>query len=121
MSEKDKDCFNILIFHGSSSKESIESVQKFRQSLSHLLNNFCICFLKTNSPSLEESLEKAYNNGYKQIKCFPLFVLPGNHLIKDIPDIINDFVDKHEDCSIDLLPCLIDNNLFNEFVINSLN
>lgn len=110
----------ILIFHGSSKIENKDSLIELENSLSKYLDNFSICYLKSSSPSFEEILEKTYKNGNKRIKCLPLFLLSGSHVLNDIPNIIFKFKQKHTDTEINLLPCLVKSKFFPRFVYDTL-
>ena len=113
--------FYLFVFHGSKNTESDITIKIFEQNLKKKLNNcFSICYLKEKSPTLCEALEQSICKGFKQIKCFPLFVLPGSHINKDIPSIIQDFKSKHTDCSIEQMPCIAQNKYFIKCIIDSL-
>ena len=111
----------IFILHGSSSVESkriSESLE--RQFLQKLNLSFQISYLKENSPLFSEALNIAYSKGARNIICLPLFLLPGSHIIKDIPFIIDTFSKEHSDCNIELLPCLAENEFFVDFILKIL-
>ncbi len=115
------DFYCIFVFHGSKNIESENTIESFAQNLKDKLNScFSICFLKEKSPTLSETLEHAFTKGFKRIKCFPLFVLPGSHVNKDIPAIIQDFKIRHKDCSVEQMPCLTENKSFVNFVIEAI-
>ena len=111
----------IFILHGSSSVESKKICDILEQQLSKKLKiPFCISYLKESSPSFSEALDLAYLNGARSIICLPLFLLPGSHILKDIPAIIGDFTKGHSDCNIELLPCLAENEYFIDFILKIL-
>ena len=114
-------CFCIFVFHGSKSAEAQDTIKKFSEKLKTKTNqNFLICYLKENSPSLSEALNYAFNKGYKKINCFPFFVLPGSHIISDIPLIIKNFNEKHPECSINQMPCLAEHDSFVSFIADAI-
>ena len=115
------DSFCILILHGTKHTESQIAKNIFFERIKNLLkNNFSICYLKENSPSLLEALENAKTAGFNRIICLPLFVLPGAHTTKDIPAIIKTFTDKYPECHVKQLPCLTENGSFPEFIAKTL-
>ena len=115
------DFYCVFVFHGSKNVESENTIKAFSENLAKKLDkSFSICYLKEKSPTLYEALEQAFTKGFKQIKCFPLFVLPGSHITKDIPAILQEFKSRHTDCSIEKMPCLTENESFVNFVVEAL-
>ena len=115
------DNYCIFILHGSRSPEARLATNQFKkQLLENLESPFTVCYLKGDSPSLSEALENAVLNGASNIVCFPLFVMPGQHICEDIPTIIDDFKKKHYNCKIKLLPSLVENQYFVEFLVRNL-
>ena len=111
----------VFVFHGSKNVESENTIKNFSDNLKNRIEcSFSICYLKEKSPTLSEALEEAYNNGFKQINCFPLFVLPGSHITKDIPAAIQEFKSRHTDCVIKQMPCLTENKSFVNFIISAI-
>ncbi len=111
----------IFVFHGSKNIESDNTIKAFSRNLKDKLDSsFSICFLKEKSPTLQEALEQAFIKGFNRIKCFPLFVLPGSHVNKDIPAIIQEFKTRHRDCSVEQMPCLTENKSFVNFVTEAI-
>ena len=111
----------VFVFHGSKNIESENTIKSFSEKLKQKLGfGFSICFLKEKSPTLNEALEQAFINGYKEVKCFPLFVLPGSHITKDIPVIIQEFKTRHRECNVEQMPCLTENNSFVNFIAEAI-
>ena len=111
----------IFILHGSRSHEVLSATNRLNeQLLKKLKTSFSICYLTHNTPSLSEALEKAFSNGASEIICFPLFVLPGQHIREDIPNIIDDFKRNHTDLEIKLLPSLVETQYFTDFLVKSI-
>ncbi len=111
----------IFVLHGSASAEAKKICDILEKQFSQKLEiPFYISYLKESSPSFSEALDLAYSNGARSIICLPLFLLPGSHIIKDIPSIIDNFTKVHSDCNIKLLPCLAENEQFINFIIKIL-
>lgn len=111
----------IFIFHGSASKPAKEAALKLASNLKCELHcSFSICYLKEGAPSLSSALNSAYSDGFREIKCMPLLLLPGSHTLKEVPEIISEFKNQHPDCEITQLPCLAESSHFVEFVIKTL-
>lgn len=115
------DFYCVFVFHGSKGIESESTIEAFSENLKSKLDfNFSICYLKEKSPTLYEALDQAFIKGFKRIKCFPLFVLPGSHITKDIPSIIHLFKSRHIGCEVEQMPCLAENKSFVNFIIEAL-
>ena len=111
----------IFILHGSRGFEVKSATNSLNeQLLKKLKSPFSICYLKGNTPSLSEALESAVSNEATEIICFPLFILPGQHLREDIPRIIDDFKEQHNNIKIKLLPSLVENTYFADFIVKNL-
>lgn len=109
----------VFIFHGSKSFEVQSATDRLQEQLrKKLKTSFSFCYLTNNTPNLYEALEEAVSNGFQDIICFPLFVLPGQHICKDIPSLIDDFKKKHKKSVITLLPSLVENINFADFLAN---
>lgn len=109
----------VFIFHGSKSIEAQSATDNLTEQLhKKLKTSFSICYLTNNNPNLYEALESAVLKGATEILCFPLFVLPGQHICKDIPSIIDDFKKTHKKSVISLLPSLVENIYFADFLVN---
>ena len=116
----DKHC--VFVLHGSRSFEVRSATDRLKEQLLKKLNiSFSICYLTYNTPNLFEALEEAFANGFHDIICFPLFILPGQHIREDIPDIIDDFKKKHQQCKITILPSIVENNIFVDFIAKTIN
>ncbi len=111
----------VFILHGSRNFEVQSAVDSLNKQIQQKLAIPSIfCYLTNNNPNLSEALETALSNGASEIICFPLFILPGQHIREDIPKIIDDFKIKHKNCKISLLPSLVENTYFADFLVNAL-
>ena len=111
----------IFILHGSRSHEVLSATNRLKeQLLNKLKTSFSICYLAYNTPSLSEALENAYLNGASEIICIPLFILPGQHICKDIPNIIESFQKEHTNLEIKLFPSLVESQYFADFLVKSI-
>ena len=82
----------VFVLHGSRSFEVQSAVDSLNKQIQQKLAIPSIfCYLTNNNPNLLEALETAVSNGASEIICFPLFILPGQHIREDIPKIIDDF------------------------------
>ncbi|MHB1418431.1 MAG: sirohydrochlorin chelatase [Bacillota bacterium] len=49
---------------------------------------FRVAFLQFGQPSLEEAIQSMVEDGAEQIMVVPVFLVPGNHIISDIPALL---------------------------------
>ena len=54
------------------------------------------------SPTLDDAFTKCVKNGAKEITVHPYFLVPGRHSKTDIPNMVNNLIDKFPgiDCKI---------------------
>ncbi len=111
----------VFIFHGSANAEAVKITERLKEQFAEKLKlPFSICYLKGNLPSFSDALEQAYLKGARKIDCLPLFLMPGSHISKDIPAIIETFVKAHPDCIVKQMKCLTESMYFVDFIIKIL-
>ncbi|MHB1126516.1 MAG: sirohydrochlorin chelatase [Bacillota bacterium] len=49
---------------------------------------FRVAFLQFGKPSLEEAVQSMVENGIERIMVVPVFLVPGNHIRTDIPEML---------------------------------
>ncbi len=84
----------ITLGHGSrvnaANHEVEELVEKWKQQKQNKEKlSFYTAFLQFGSPSLEETIRKAAQEGFQEIIIAPLFLTSGAHINKDIPEIVS--------------------------------
>ena len=98
----------IIIAHGSRRKEAnaefIALVEKIKTTSGSKYDFVEPCFLEISSPSLSESVKYVIENGATHISVFPYFLNSGNHVLRDIPEIVARLTQHYPDCTITLLP-----------------
>ena len=114
-----KETFSLILFHGSgkilASKSASSFCNKIRKNQD---KSIAYCFLQGTNPSLPEALAKIKSKGYKYIKIYPLFLLPGYHLDTNIPDIVQEFLTNNPEIKISIGKCLVDEPLFQDAIIS---
>lgn len=103
----------LIIAHGSKVKETDEIMKKYhselisRASLSKKNNEDSIlveyCYLQLMEPSIEDIVEKLYNQNVRLIKAFPFFLFNGNHIKEDIPEVLENLANKYEGLEFEFL------------------
>ena len=107
----------LLVFHSLTSygKECIDSFNKKLQDINK--KKFKICFLNGN-PSLRQTLLKCKEEKATKLNIIPMLLLPGVHLNKDIPEIINEFSSENAKIEVSIQNCLSIDDNFIEYISN---
>ena len=117
-----KKTFSLLVFHGSARQGAIDAAAGFAQKLriEAGCENFAVCYLRGVAPELHDAIAETINSGYQNIRLIPLFLLPGSHITIDIPEIVKKFSVTHPEVKFAIADCLVNDQLFLEFVANSI-
>lgn len=108
-----KETFSLLVFHGSARSEANMAATEFAKKLQDLnCQNFSVCFLKGVSPDLNQALTEAAVAGIIRIRITPLFLLPGSHISRDIPEIVDEAKKKFPQLEISIDKCLVESPEF---------
>ncbi len=99
----------ILVGHGSKApdfdKTMRQVVAKLKQQKKYA--SVRCAYLEINSPSIPEAIEAAIQNGAKEVRVLPYFLLTGKHVIKDIPEIVHTAKLRHsQEAKVVLCPYL---------------
>jgi len=82
----------IIVAHGSRKPSSNEEVKAIGEKLKGLKEKeftfVSTSFLEFATPSLEESILKNIDKGMSEIVILPYFLSSGNHVTRDIPEIV---------------------------------
>lgn len=62
------------------------------------------CFLEIASPSLAVAIEHMVAHGVTDISVFPYFLNSGNHVLRDIPAMVDQLTHQYPQANIALLP-----------------
>lgn len=108
-----------LVAHGSSREEANLFMKELAQKLTSPFP-FNLGFLEVASPHMREALEEHIRKGATQIRVIPLFLVPGNHVDRDIPAIIKEVSQKYPEILIDLEDFIGKRDEFFSFLIESL-
>lgn len=63
-----------------------------------------VAFLEFVSPSIDEAINSCLTRGVKEIVVLPYFLSAGNHVVKDIPNEINEAMKIWPDRRVTILP-----------------
>ncbi|HQR74134.1 MAG TPA: CbiX/SirB N-terminal domain-containing protein [Sulfurovum sp.] len=96
----------IIIAHGSRNEKSNTEVRELVQQVKALLgSDFSLvtsAFLEFAYPSLEASILACIQAGKKEIVILPYFLASGNHVTRDIPEIIEKMQKEHTEVTLEL-------------------
>jgi sirohydrochlorin cobaltochelatase len=94
----------ILFGHGSRTAEYVRPFERIRDAMA--ANEAAavveLGFLELTRPSLEESIECLANRGVTQISVVPIFIGPGRHVLKDLPQLAANAMDRFPGLEISL-------------------
>ncbi|HEY3373906.1 MAG TPA: precorrin-8X methylmutase [Candidatus Aquicultor sp.] len=94
----------IVLGHGSKVPETVETLKDITNSLKRRLRLDQVRYaaLQFNTPTLPDAIESLISGGINDIVILPFFLIEGNHMRQDIPEIISDEKRKHPSVSITL-------------------
>jgi len=82
----------IIVAHGSRKASSNEEVLALGDKVGSLqgkhYGHVMTAFLEFATPSLEESMLSCVDKGLNEIVILPYFLASGNHVTRDIPDVV---------------------------------
>ena len=98
----------VMIAHGSRREEAnaefIALVEQVKTAAGSKCDFVEHCFLEIALPSLTEAVKHVIAEGAETIFIFPYFLNSGNHILRDIPEIVDRLTQQYPDCTITLLP-----------------
>ncbi|MBF0276372.1 MAG: CbiX/SirB N-terminal domain-containing protein [SAR324 cluster bacterium] len=100
----------LIVAHGSRRKEAnnefVALVKKIRKKSKEEYDFVEHAFLELCEPSLFSAAGRMVSQGADQIYVFPFFLNSGNHVARDIPEIVYQLMQNYPECDIRLLPSL---------------
>jgi sirohydrochlorin cobaltochelatase len=94
----------ILFGHGSRTAEYIRPFERIRDAMAAQRPDAVVelGFLELTRPSLDESIECLAGRGITEISVVPIFIGPGRHVLKDLPQLAANAMDRHPGLEISL-------------------
>ncbi|CAA6823327.1 MAG: Cobalamin (Vitamin B12) biosynthesis protein CbiX [uncultured Sulfurovum sp.] len=96
----------IIVAHGSRKASSNEEVKALGEKVKSLQDKryrvVLTAFLEFATPTLEESILSCIEKGSSEIVILPYFLASGNHVTRDIPEIVEKIQVSHPQVSITL-------------------
>ena len=100
----------IILAHGSRREESNLEIKELATKVKYLAgSNYDLieyAYLEVIAPSLPESIDNCIGKGATNITVFPYFLNSGNHVKRDIPEMVNNAEEKYPDCSFRTSACI---------------
>jgi sirohydrochlorin ferrochelatase len=96
----------IIVAHGSRKTSSNEEVKALGEKVKSLQDKryafVMTSFLEFATPSLEESMLSSIDKGASEIVILPYFLASGNHVTRDIPEVVQKIQASHPQVKITL-------------------
>lgn len=94
----------ILFGHGSRTAEYVQPFERIRAAMAARQPEALVelGFLELTRPSLEEAIECLVKRGVSHISVVPIFIGPGRHVLKDLPQLAANAMDRFPGLEIDL-------------------
>jgi sirohydrochlorin cobaltochelatase len=94
----------ILFGHGSRTAEYVRPFERIRSAMlaKQPMAMVELGFLELTRPSLDESFECLVARGARHVTVVPIFIGPGKHVLKDLPQLAANAMDRHPDLEVTL-------------------
>lgn len=98
----------ILFGHGSRSAEYIEPFKRVRAVVAAGRPDLPVelGFLELTQPPLEAAIEALVAKGVTHIKVVPIFFAPGKHVLKDLPQLLGNAMDRFPTIEFEVAACV---------------
>jgi sirohydrochlorin cobaltochelatase len=98
----------ILFGHGARNPEYIEPFRRIRAVVAARQPEIPveIGFLELTQPPLEASIEELVRQGVIHIRIVPIFFAPGRHVLKDLPQLIGNAMDRFPGVEFEVAECV---------------
>lgn len=94
----------ILLAHGSRHPATADEVAALATSVAATMNcDVRHAFLEIGRPTLVDAIAQAIEGGAKLVNVLPLFVNTGNHVVRDLPELITEARGRYPNVKIELL------------------
>lgn len=105
----------LIVAHGSKVKETNLTMDLYMEALRDYAGDMILekAYLQLMEPSVETAIESLYEKGIKELVVFPFFLFKGNHILEDIPAVLEAQKMRYHDLSIQFL----DNIGFDENIV----
>lgn len=98
----------ILFGHGARNPEYIQPFKRIKAVVEGKQPDVPveIGFLELTQPPLEASIECLTRRGVTHIKVVPIFFAPGRHVLKDLPELLGNAIDRFPGVEFEVAACV---------------
>jgi sirohydrochlorin cobaltochelatase len=98
----------ILFGHGARNPEYIQPFKRIRALVEAQQPGVPVevGFLELTQPPLEATIECLVSRGVDEIKVVPIFFAPGRHVLKDLPQLISNAIDRFPGVEFEVAACV---------------
>lgn len=102
MTIKSTEYMILFLGHGSKAQGAIQGMENVYLQLKerYRVPNLMICQMEGLGLNLCDAIEDSYKQGFRKILVQPFFLHAGNHLLLDIPEILNKYRAQYPDLLI---------------------
>ena len=99
-----EDTFTLLLGHGSRAPGADQAMHQLAENLKKRqgLENLMVCTMEGLGLPLQEAIAQAYAKGHRRILVLPYFLHMGNHLLQDVPEILDAARETYPDLQLHL-------------------
>lgn len=100
----------IILAHGSRRQESNQEIKDLATDVSNISEKEYelveYAYLEVVEPTLLQSIESAIDKGASDITVMPYFLNSGNHVTRDVPDMVDSAIKKFPNCKFKISACI---------------
>jgi sirohydrochlorin cobaltochelatase len=98
----------ILFGHGARNPEYIQPFKRIQALVAAKQPEVPveIGFLELTQPPLEASIECLVKRGVTHVKVVPIFFAPGRHVLKDLPELLGNAIDRFPGIEFEVAACV---------------
>ena len=100
----------IILAHGSRRKESNEEIKELANNVKNIAQDkfdlIKYAYLEVVNPNLHNAIDDVIDAGVKEVIVFPYFLNSGNHVVRDIPAMVETARGKYPDCNFKITECI---------------
>ena len=97
----------MVVAHGSRHPESDVEIRALVDSIRTVSNGYqkvVHAYLEIASPDIPDTLQSLASAGAENIDLLPYFLARGNHVARDVPEIVEEFLTRNDGININILP-----------------
>lgn len=94
----------LIIAHGSRRKETLDTMEEVFAMVQENMPDIIVehAYMEFCDVNLEKGLDLLRERGVNEIVVVPYFLFDGMHIIKDIPEEIESYLEKHKNLKISM-------------------